>query len=106
MSPDLELALRLADAADAISLAYFRTGDFAVEQETDLTPVTAADRAVEIALRRLLAEARPQDGVFGEEFGCTGNHFRRWIVDPIDGTRNLTRGIPVWGTLLGLEETG
>ena len=106
MSADLELALRLADAADAISLAYFRTGELAVEQKADHTPVTAADRAVELALRRLLAEARPDDGVLGEEHGSTGNHRRRWILDPIDGTRNFTRGIPVWGSLIALEESG
>ncbi len=102
---DLTLALELADAADAISLDSFRKG-IAVEQKADLTPVTAADRAVEAKLRRLLAAARPDDAVLGEELGTTGAASRRWILDPIDGTRNYTRGIPIWATLLALEEAG
>lgn len=105
MSPDLALALGLADAADAISLARFRT-DLAVEQKPDLTPVTEADRAVEAELRRILAEERPRDAVLGEELGVTGDGSRRWIVDPIDGTRNYARGIPVWATLVALEDEG
>ena len=105
MSSDLELALALLDAADAISLASFRTG-LAVETKPDLTPVTAADLAVETELRRLLADARPEDAVLGEEFGTTGESARRWIVDPIDGTRNYARGIPVWATLVALEVGG
>jgi histidinol-phosphatase len=103
--PDLALALELADAADAISLAHFRT-ELVVEQKPDLTPVTEADRAVEVALRTLLAEARPDDAVLGEEFGASGDALRTWIVDPIDGTKNFARGIPVWGTLVALEEGG
>ena len=105
MSPDLELALALADAADAISLPRFRTG-LAVETKPDLTPVTEADRAVEIELRRLLAEARPEDAILGEEFGTEGDSSRRWIVDPIDGTKNYSRGVPIWATLIALEKDG
>jgi histidinol-phosphatase len=105
VSPDLELAHRLADAADAISLAHFRTG-LAVERKPDLTPVTEADRGVEAELRRLLAEERPADAVLGEEEGATGESPRRWILDPIDGTRNYTRGIPVWATLVALAVDG
>ena len=105
MSPDLELALRLADAADAISLSRFRTG-IAFETKADLTPVTEADHAVEAELRALLAEARPDDAVLGEEQGTSGEGARRWIVDPIDGTRNYARGVPVWATLVALEEEG
>lgn len=105
MSPDLELALALADAAEPISLGAFRTG-VAVEQKPDLTPVTEVDRGVESELRRLLAAERPQDAVLGEEHGVTGGGARRWILDPIDGTRNYTRGIPVWATLVALEEDG
>jgi histidinol-phosphatase len=105
VSPDLELALALADAADAISLARFRTG-LAVETKPDLTPVTEADRAVEAELRRRLAEERPADAVLGEELGTNGESTRRWIIDPIDGTRNYSRGIPVWATLIALEEAG
>lgn len=103
MSPDLELALRLADAADAIALAGFRT-NLAVETKPDLTPVTEVDRAVERELRTILARERPDDAVLGEEHGVTGGGRRRWLLDPIDGTRNYTRGIPVWATLLALEE--
>jgi histidinol-phosphatase len=105
MSADLELALQLADAADAISLARFRTG-IPFETKPDLTPVTEADRAVETRLRELLAEARPRDACLGEEHGVTGEGERRWIVDPIDGTRNYARGVPVWATLVALEEDG
>jgi histidinol-phosphatase len=105
LSNDLELALRLADAADAISLPLFGT-ELAVERKPDLTPVTIADRAVEAELRRLLAEARPEDAILGEEEGRSGTGRRRWLVDPIDGTRNFTRRIPVWATLVALEEDG
>ncbi len=105
MGPDLTLAFDLADAADAISLAHFRKG-LAVERKPDLTPVTEADRAVETELRRLLSEARASDAVLGEEHGASGGSARRWILDPIDGTRNYARGIPVWATLVALEEKG
>ncbi len=106
MSPDLALALSLADAADAISLGRFRAGDLQVETKPDLTPVTEADRAVETMIRERLAIERPDDGLLGEEFGALGGGSRRWIVDPIDGTRNYSRGIPVWATLIALEEDG
>jgi len=105
VSPDLELALALADAADAISLPGFRTG-LAVETKPDLTPVTEADRAVETEVRRLLAHARPGDAILGEEYGAEGEASRRWIVDPIDGTKNYARGVPIWATLVALEEEG
>jgi len=105
MGPDLQLALQLADAADTISLVRFRTG-LAVETKPDLTPVTEADRAVEAELRRLLADARSNDAILGEEKGTTGGGARRWILDPVDGTRNYARGIPVWATLVALEESG
>jgi histidinol-phosphatase len=106
VSADLELALRLVDVADAISLPHFRSG-LAIETKPDLTPVTEADRAVEAELRRILAEERPDDAVLGEEQGAAeGTGARRWIVDPIDGTRNYARGIPVWATLVALEEDG
>jgi histidinol-phosphatase len=102
VSADLELALRLADAADAVSLRHYRTL-LAVELKADLTPVTQADRDVEAELRRLLADARPGDAILGEEEGTTGEGGRRWLLDPIDGTRNYSRGIPVWATLLALQ---
>jgi len=105
MSSDLELALRLADAADAISVPSFRSG-LAIETKPDLTPVTEADRQVEAELRRMLAEERPEDAILGEEGGSAGAGSRRWILDPIDGTRNYARGIPVWATLIALETDG
>jgi histidinol-phosphatase len=105
VSADLELALQLADAADAQSLDRFRTG-LVFETKPDLTPVTEADRAVEAEIRTLLDDARPEDAVLGEEQGASGTGSRRWIVDPIDGTRNYARGVPVWATLIALEESG
>lgn len=105
MSPDLALALRLADAADAISLPLFRSG-LSIETKPDLTPVTEADRAVETELRRMLATERPADSVLGEEQGASAGGERRWILDPIDGTRSYVRGIPTWATLVALEEDG
>jgi len=105
VSPDLELALALADAADAISLPYFRSG-LPIETKPDLTPVTEADRAVETELRGLLAAERPGDAILGEEHGATTGGTRRWILDPIDGTRNYARGIPIWATLVALEKSG
>jgi histidinol-phosphatase len=106
VSPDLALALRLADAADGISVGRIRARDLHVETKPDATPVTEADFAVEGALRAILAEERPDDAVLGEEEGSTGGGPRRWLIDPIDGTRNYLRGIPVWATLIALEEQG
>jgi histidinol-phosphatase len=101
---DLELALELARLADEITLRRFRAEDLVVATKPDLTPVTEADTAVERAIRERLAAARPGDAVLGEEYGDTsGAGSRRWIVDPIDGTKNYVRGIPVWATLLALE---
>jgi histidinol-phosphatase len=103
---DLALALELADVADAITLSRYRAEDLIVDTKPDLTPVTEADRAVEQALRERLAAARPADSVIGEEYGTSTapGATRRWIVDPIDGTKNYVRGIPVWATLLALQE--
>ena len=84
----------------------FRARDLTVETKPDLTPVTEADRAVEEMIRDELARDRPGDAVLGEEFGTTGTGRRRWIVDPIDGTKGYARGIPVWATLIGLEVDG
>ena len=86
--------------------AVFARATCIVETKPDRTPVTEADRAVEEAIRERLASERPGDGMLGEEFGVTGGASRRWIVDPIDGTRNYSRGIPVWATLIALEEDG
>ena len=111
MDADLALALELADLADGIALPRFRALDLAVRTKPDRTPVTEADEAVERAIRERLAEARPDDAILGEEEGASGSEpqtpsGRRWIVDPIDGTRNYSRGIPVWFTLIGLEVGG
>ena len=106
MSPDLELALALADLADPLALQRFGSPDLQVETKADDTPVTEADRAVEEAVLAQLRRERPDDGVVGEEFGVREGGGRRWIVDPIDGTRNYARGIPVWATLIALETTG
>ena len=103
---DLALALRLADAADAISLARFRALDLNVETKPDRTPVTDADRAVELALKEILATERPDDGIVGEEFGNSGSTRRKWIIDPIDGTANYMRGVPVWASLIALSVDG
>jgi histidinol-phosphatase len=103
---DLALALELADAADRIALARFRAADLVVDTKPDLTPVTEADRAVEEMVRERLARARPSDAIVGEEFGATGDAERRWIIDPIDGTKGYARGIPVWATLIALERDG
>lgn len=101
---DLELALALADRADQITGAAFGRTDLVVETKSDLTPVTEADRSVEQALREVLADERPDDGVAGEEFGDQpGAGARRWIIDPIDGTKNFVRKVPVWATLIALE---
>ncbi len=106
MGPDLTLAHALADEADAISLGRFRARDLVVRTKDDSTPVTEADTAVEEAIRETLARERPDDAVLGEEHGASGDAARRWIVDPIDGTRNYSRGVPVWATLVALEEDG
>jgi len=104
---DLALALELADAADRITLRRFRAQDLVVETKPDLTPVTEADRAVETMIRAELGRARPTDAVLGEEQGETRmGASRRWIVDPIDGTKGYARGMPVWATLLALEVDG
>jgi histidinol-phosphatase len=102
---DLAYALELADAADALTLPRFRATDLQVETKPDLSPVTDADRAAERMLRERIARERPGETVLGEEEGDDGGAVR-WIVDPIDGTRNFSRGIPVWATLLALERDG
>jgi histidinol-phosphatase len=99
---DLRLAHVLADDAESIAMDRFKSLDLHVVTKPDLTPVSDADHAVEQALRRTLARARPRDAVQGEEEGTTGWGPRRWVVDPIDGTKNFVRGVPVWSTLISL----
>lgn len=99
---DLRFAHVLADAADDITTRRFRAMDLHVETKPDLTPVTDADRATEESLRNVLRRARPRDAIIGEESGKTGIGPRCWVVDPIDGTKNYVRGVPVWATLIAL----
>jgi histidinol-phosphatase len=108
MSPDdLTLALMLADRADALTRARFGALDLRIDTKPDLTPVTDADRAVETDLREFLGRQRPEDSVVGEEFGgTTAFSGRQWIIDPIDGTKNFVRGVPVWASLVALLENG
>jgi histidinol-phosphatase len=106
LDTDLELAFALADAADAISRARFRAMDLVVATKPDRTHVTDADKAVELAIRALVAERRPDDAFYGEEFGTAGEARRQWIIDPIDGTANFLRGVPVWATLISLAVDG
>ena len=102
---DLALAIRLADAADSITLARYQSIDLVVTTKPDNTPVTDADKATEEALRALLKNHRPDDGIVGEEFGNdAGSAERYWVIDPIDGTKNFLRGVPTWATLIGLIE--
>ncbi len=101
MSPELAFALSLADDADALTLARFRARDLRVETKPDLTPVSETDRAVEAALRARIERERPGEAVLGEEEGGDSSG---WILDPIDGTRNYTRGIPVWATLIAFRD--
>jgi histidinol-phosphatase len=101
---DLALAHELCDEADALSSSRFRAADLQVDTKPDLTPVTDADRGVEELIRTRLAQSRPGDAVLGEEFGAEGDGPRRWVLDPIDGTKSYARGVPVWATLLALQD--
>jgi histidinol-phosphatase len=103
---DLSLAHQLADLADAITLRHFRSEGLVVETKPDMTPVSEADREVERAIRDALAQSRPEDSVMGEEYGSSGEQAggRRWIIDPIDGTKGYVRGVPIWATLLALQD--
>ncbi|MFL1599522.1 histidinol-phosphatase [Gordonia amicalis] len=104
---DLELALSLADSADALTTDRFGAVDLRVDDKPDLTPVTDADLACETLLRERLAARRPADMVLGEEFGGDANLTgRQWVIDPIDGTKNFVRGVPVWATLIALLVDG
>jgi histidinol-phosphatase len=106
MSPDLELALELADLADAVTLPRFRARDLQVDRKHDATEVTEADRGAEAAVRRALASARPDHAVLGEEEGLIGPADApfRWVIDPIDGTSNYVRHVPIWASLIALMD--
>jgi len=103
MNDDLRLALALADAADSITMRYFQSATLSVRTKSDRTPVSEADEAVETMIREQLERERPDDGILGEEFGARGDAARRWIIDPIDATKNYVRGIPVFATLIALD---
>ena len=102
LTDDLRLAHVLADDADSITMSRFKALDLHVTTKPDLSPLSDADTAVEEALRRTLSRARPRDAVQGEELPDSGWGPRRWVLDPIDGTKNFVRGVPVWATLIGL----
>ncbi len=102
LTDDLRLAHLLADDADSITMSRFKALDLHVTAKPDLSPVSDADTAVEEAMRRTLGRARPRDAVHGEEMADTGWGPRRWVIDPIDGTKNFVRGVPVWATLIAL----
>jgi histidinol-phosphatase len=102
LNDDLALAMQMADLGDQMTMQKYRADDLVVDTKPDLTPVTEADRATELALREFLAQHRPDDAVRGEEFDDTATAARTWVLDPIDGTKNYVRGVPVWATLIGL----
>ena len=98
--------MSLADEADAITMKSYQSAALSVRTKKDRSPVSEADEAAETMIRERLRQERSSDGIIGEEFGVTGSGARRWIIDPIDGTRNYVRGVPVWATLIALEENG
>ena len=101
----LAAAIEAARAAGEIALKYYRTG-FDVTMKPDATPVTQADQGAEQAIREVLGRAFPEHGFLGEEFGAVGDQQHRWILDPIDGTKNFVRHVPIWATLLAFEDAG
>ena len=103
---DLHLAHTIANKVDSLTQARFDAGNFTVETKSDLTPVTEADKEAERVIREQLGRARGRDSVLGEELPTTGHSSRQWVIDPIDGTKNFVRGVPVWATLIGLIEDG
>ncbi len=107
IAQDLDLALTLAARADVITVARFGALDLRVDQKPDLTPVTDADEDVEVELRDILSRERPGDAILGEEQGGTPVFSgRQWVIDPIDGTKNFVRGVPLWASLIALLEDG
>lgn len=107
LTQELRVALALADIADGISMAAFLASDLKVQTKPDRTPVTEADQRTEQALRAMIREEYPADGLVGEEYGSDiGGADRVWVIDPIDGTANFLRGVPVWATLIALVDRG
>ena len=105
---ELALGLRLADAADTVSLAGFKDRAFSVSRKADNTEVTEVDRATESAIRTIIGVERPEHCIYGEEYGVSGDGDApyQWVLDPIDGTTNFVRGVPVWATLIALVYRG
>ncbi|WP_199423518.1 histidinol-phosphatase [Actinotalea solisilvae] len=103
---DLRLAHVIADQVDSTTTARFKAQDLQVDTKPDTTPVTDADRRAEEIVRAQLARTRPRDAVVGEELPDTGHGPRQWVIDPIDGTKNFVRGVPVWATLIALVDDG
>lgn len=103
---DLHLALECADQVDALTLPRFQANDLRIDTKPDCTPVSDADRSAEKLLRTHISAARPEDSIKGEEYGVSGSGLRQWIIDPIDGTKNFIRGVPIWATLIALVENG
>ena len=106
LTAELEFALALADIADEVTLAGFRSRDLEVTTKPDMTPVSEADRDVERTLRARITDDRPDHAIVGEEFGSSGAGEWTWIIDPIDSTKNYVRGIPVFATLIALTRAG
>jgi histidinol-phosphatase len=105
MHEEVTAAIAAAKAAGEVAMRYYR-GGFEVAIKPDQTPVTQADREAEQAIKRVLGRAFPEHGFLGEEFGEEGPRDRRWIIDPIDGTKNFIRRVPIWAVLIGLEQAG
>src|SRR3954465_10965283 len=103
---DLRFPPVLADAPAPQTMERFKALDLKVETKPDMTPVSEADKAAEELIRSQLQRARPRDPLLGAEFGSQGTAPRRWVIDPIDGTKNYVRGVPVWATLIALMERG
>ncbi|MCH9666539.1 MAG: histidinol-phosphatase [Actinomycetia bacterium] len=107
LADDVKLARELADETDALTMRRFGAVDLRVHTKPDMTPASDADLDTETMLRGRLAERRPSDSVLGEEFGGTREFTgRQWVIDPIDGTKNFVRGVPVWATLIALLVDG
>ncbi len=105
-SKDLVLALHIADAVDQFTMDGYGTLGLTVDTKDDDSPVTEIDRGAEQLIRDVLDQRRPKDAILGEEFGTKGGGPRQWVIDPVDGTKNFIRGIPVWGTLIALLDEG
>src|SRR5512141_435687 len=106
MNEDLQLALSMADESDVLTMRHFLSSSLVVRTKADRTPVSEVDESVERMIRSHLERERPSDTIVGEEFGAGAPAERRWIIDPIDATKNYIRGIPVFATLIALEEHG